>query len=147
MARTERFQISTLSPGSTTITTEVANQINANPGGYYIELRNAEEKAVALQPRLTSRSAPATQQENDENALTREQELGVEVADLRRDLELKDAELQGVRDEIEQYKSIAQTAEEELQQMNDASGAKAGLNCFERMDVGVTSTQLETKCA
>ncbi|MBV9492918.1 MAG: CHRD domain-containing protein [Acidobacteria bacterium] len=43
----------TLSNGSTTITTEVANQINANPGGYYIELRNAEFPNGAIRGQLT----------------------------------------------------------------------------------------------
>jgi nucleoprotein TPR len=98
------------------------DQLQARVDELKIELRNAEEKTLALQPRLTSRPTPGAQvPETDENALSREQELAIEVADLKRDLELKEAELQSVKDEIEQYKSIAQTAEEELQQMNDTS--------------------------
>ena len=98
------------------------DQLQSRVDELKIELRNAEEKAQALQPRLTSRPTPGGQaSQNDENALSREQELAIEVADLKRDLELKESELQSVKDEIEQYKSIAQTAEEELQQMNEAS--------------------------
>ncbi|TID14535.1 hypothetical protein E2P81_ATG08487 [Venturia nashicola] len=82
-----------------------------------IELRNAEEKAQALQPRPTTH--PGVDTETDENALTREQELAIEVADLKRDLELKQAELQQAQEEIEQYKAIAQASEESLQNLNE----------------------------
>ncbi|QDS74896.1 hypothetical protein FKW77_003764 [Venturia effusa] len=82
-----------------------------------IEVRIAEEKAQALQPRSTTR--PNADRETDENALTREQELAIEVADLHRDLDIKQAELEQAQEEIEQYKSIAQAAEESLQNLNE----------------------------
>ncbi|KAJ9635197.1 Protein mlp1 [Coniosporium tulheliwenetii] len=90
------------------------------------DLRNAEERAQALQPRPTPRvngtSADAAASADNENeALSREQELGVEVADLRRDLELARAELEVAKGDIEQYKSISQSSEDALENLQQAS--------------------------
>jgi nucleoprotein TPR len=63
------------------------DQLQARVDEMKIELRNAEEKAQALQPRPSTR--PNNSTETDENALTREQEMGIEIADLTRDLQLK----------------------------------------------------------
>ncbi|KAI9825445.1 MAG: hypothetical protein M1832_001175 [Thelocarpon impressellum] len=89
-----------------------------------IELRSAEERAQALQPRLTPRSnanvastATTDQAESaaGEDALTREQELAVEVSELRRDLDLTKADLEKVKTQAEHYKAISQSLEEEIQ--------------------------------
>jgi nucleoprotein TPR len=78
-----------------------------------IELKTAEETVQALQPRPTS--GANTTAETNENALSKEQELAVEIADLKRNLQLKESELQQVQEQMDQYKSIAQAAEEALQ--------------------------------
>ncbi|KAF2754877.1 hypothetical protein EJ05DRAFT_136859 [Pseudovirgaria hyperparasitica] len=78
-----------------------------------IELKNAEARADALQPRPSTRPDIASA-EDDMNALSREQELAVEVADLKRDLELTKAEVESANVHVENYKNIAQDAEEQL---------------------------------
>ncbi|QIW99408.1 hypothetical protein AMS68_004926 [Peltaster fructicola] len=77
-----------------------------------IEFRAAEEKAKALQPRPSARPNGATTTDPDE--LTAEQRLAVELSDVKRDLEFARSELDSAREQIEQYKTIAQTTEEEL---------------------------------
>ncbi|KAL7276007.1 Protein mlp1 [Rhizina undulata] len=81
------------------------------------EFKSAEERLAAMQPK----EAP-TQQE-DEEAVSREQELEDEVAELRKRLELTKSELENTREQIEQYKTIAQSSEEELNEMNEAHDA------------------------
>jgi nucleoprotein TPR len=81
-----------------------------------IDLRNAEEKTLVLQPRLTSGNL-----EDQENRLTAEQELAIQVSDLKRDLEWAKNELQQANEHVEQYKSIAQAAEEELQNLTETN--------------------------
>ena len=89
-----------------------------------IELKSAEERVELLQPRPTPRpsinSQPTIDGENamDEEALTREQELAIEVSELKRDLDLSKSELESAKNQMEQYKSISQSSEEELQSLN-----------------------------
>ncbi|KAF4556577.1 TPR/MLP1/MLP2-like protein [Elsinoe fawcettii] len=92
-----------------------------------IDLRNAEERAQALQPRpssggpLTLANGGAEAEPPADSNLSREQELGLEVADLKRDLDFAKAELESVRAQVEQYKAISQSAEEELQSFNETN--------------------------
>ena len=89
-----------------------------------IELKSAEERVELLQPRPTPRPATNTQPGDPTNGafpddeLTREQELAIEVSELKRDLELSKSELENTKSQMEQYKSISQATEEELQSMN-----------------------------
>jgi hypothetical protein len=46
------FNVATLSNGTTTITTEIANQINANPGGFYVNVHNADFPNGAIRGQL-----------------------------------------------------------------------------------------------
>ncbi|KAI7686576.1 hypothetical protein KC353_g20576, partial [Hortaea werneckii] len=92
-----------------------------------IELRSAEEKVTALQPRPTPR-AQAPQPEDNEQAngeegaeLPAEQRLALEISELKRDLELARNELEAARQQVEQYRSIAQSTEEELANFNQTS--------------------------
>lgn len=100
------------------------DQLQSRVDEIKIDLRNAEERAQALQPRpssggpLLAADGGATTGDGD---LTREQELGLEVADLKRDLELAKTELENAKTQVEQYKAISQATEEELQSLNDAS--------------------------
>ena len=91
-----------------------------------IELRGAQERSRALQPRTSSSEEdglPAgtgsSRVEGEEQQLDREQELSVEVAELRRDLELAKSELEKAKDQIEQYRAISQSSEEEAQSLSD----------------------------
>ncbi|KAI9806077.1 MAG: hypothetical protein M1833_004484 [Piccolia ochrophora] len=94
-----------------------------------IELRSAEERVQVLQPRPTARSGaasasangpvPAEAADGEEESLSREQELAVEVSELKRDLELTRTELESAKTQVEQYKAISQSSEEELQSMNE----------------------------
>lgn len=89
-----------------------------------IELKSAEERVELLQPRLTPRPGsnlqPAADGEDvtEEEALSREQELAIEVSELKRDLDLMKSELENAKNQMEQYKSISQSSEEELQSLN-----------------------------
>ena len=85
-----------------------------------VELRSAEERLAVLQSR------PATVSSNDpqnadESALSREQELAVEVSELKRDLELKTTELDRADEQVETYKSISQSSEERLQELTETN--------------------------
>ncbi|KAI9858209.1 MAG: hypothetical protein M1813_007858 [Trichoglossum hirsutum] len=90
-----------------------------------IELKSAEEKVRALHPRPTPRSNAnigAEVSENDidhEDALTREQELAIEVSELKRDLEITTSQLESAKVDVENYKEISQAAEDGLQSMNE----------------------------
>lgn len=46
------FNVGTLANGTTTITPEIANQINANPGGFYVNVHNAEFPNGAIRGQL-----------------------------------------------------------------------------------------------
>jgi nucleoprotein TPR len=89
-----------------------------------IELRSAEERVELLQPRPTPRSgtngnvSAGTNGESTEGELAKEQELAIEISELKRDLELAKAELESAKAQMEQYKSISQSSEEELQSLN-----------------------------
>ncbi|TVY71461.1 Protein MLP1-like protein [Lachnellula suecica] len=90
-----------------------------------IELKSAEERVEVLQPRPTPR-ANANSDGSDvtngniapEEVLSREQELSIEVSELKRDLDLSKSELESAKSQMEQYKSISQSSEEELQSFN-----------------------------
>jgi nucleoprotein TPR len=88
-----------------------------------IELKSAEERVQVLQPRPTPR--PGTQgiadvqQNSDDDGLSREQELAIEVSELKRDLDLSKSELESTKAQMEQYKAISQASEEELQDFHD----------------------------
>lgn len=100
------------------------DQLQARVDEMKIELRSAEERASALQPRPTTRPAPdGTKDATDEGTttLTREQDLQLEVTQLKRDLDLGKAELEQARAHVEQYKAISQSSEEELQSLNETN--------------------------
>jgi nucleoprotein TPR len=87
-----------------------------------IELKSAEEKVQALHPRATPRpnaNPGAEVNEIDDDALSREQELAMEVSELKRDLDLATSQLEGLKTDVESYKEISQAAEDGLQSMNE----------------------------
>lgn len=82
-----------------------------------IELKSAEERVQVLQPRPTPR--PANQEDAAQDAISREQELAIEVSELKRDLDLAKTELENTRTQNEQYQQISQQAEEELRGLSE----------------------------
>lgn len=93
-----------------------------------VEHRSAEERLQVLQSKKSSVSAAAPaemseapQQDAQGGDLTREQELGIQVSELKRDLELARGELEQAKERVEDYKEISQTTEERLQSVTDTN--------------------------
>ena len=90
-----------------------------------IELRSTEERLQVLQPKAIPQSTEQPRDETEgqdteiEHSLSREQELAMEVSELKRDLDLANAELQHAKEQVEQYQSISNSAEEQLQSLNE----------------------------
>jgi len=91
-----------------------------------IELRSVEERVRVLRPTLTGDSTAGAGQElshdsagEEPSHLSKEQELGVQVSELKRDLDLARGELDSARSQVEQYRAISQASEEELQSFNE----------------------------
>lgn len=90
-----------------------------------IELRSAEERVHVLQPTPRARPEPAQSGEAPHESveggeeLSKEQELAIEVSELKRDLELTKGDLVSAKTQVEQYKAISQASEEELQSLNE----------------------------
>ncbi|KMU76356.1 hypothetical protein CISG_01090 [Coccidioides immitis RMSCC 3703] len=91
-----------------------------------VELKSAEERLVVLQRKPSAAPASTTAAEEAPEAgegtgLSREQELAVEVSELKRDLELARSELTHAQEQAEDYKAISQATEERLQALNDTN--------------------------
>lgn len=89
-----------------------------------VELRSAEERLQVVQSRPSISTAPAeaaaaTEEGVPETGLTREQELGIQVSELKRDLELAKGELEHAKEQVEVYKTISQETEERLQSVTE----------------------------
>ncbi len=90
-----------------------------------IELRSAEERVQVLQPRPTPRGNNELPPAGDsgygqaEDEISREQQLAIEVSELKRDLELSKGELENAQVQVEQYKQISQQSEERLQNFTE----------------------------
>ncbi|KAI9880431.1 MAG: hypothetical protein M1830_003073 [Pleopsidium flavum] len=102
------------------------DHLQARANELAIELQSAEERVQVLQPKPTQRptvittdSAENGDTDHGEPGVSREQELAVEVSELKRDLQLAKGDLQNARDQAEQYKAISQSSEEELQSLNE----------------------------
>src|SRR5271169_3546609 len=87
--------------------TTARDQLQARVEEQAIILRSSEEKLVAL-------SKPGSSQD-----VNHEQQLGVEVAELKKALELTKTELRDAKEYAEKMKEISATAEEALQEMNN----------------------------
>ena len=86
--------------------TTARDQLQARVEEQGILLKSSEEKLVAL-----SQTSGAPD-------VNHEQQLGVEVAELKKSLDLTKAELRDAKEYAEKMKEIAATAEEALQDMN-----------------------------
>jgi len=89
------------------------DQVQARVEEMKVELRSAEEKAALP----TSRAQP--EQETNGDLEVSEQRPALEV--LHRDLEIARNALEAAKQQVEQYRSIAQTTEEELASFNETS--------------------------
>lgn len=100
------------------------DQLQSRVDEMKIELRSAEEKVTALQPRPTPRSEPFNQNgqaSEDSEDLSAEQRLAIEASELRRDLELSKGEVESVKQQIKNYQDIAQTSEEQLANLTETA--------------------------
>ncbi|KAI5302939.1 hypothetical protein KEM56_000199, partial [Ascosphaera pollenicola] len=92
-----------------------------------VELKSAEERLETLQqkPSATTTSQPegsATAENNPESGgLSREQELSLELAEHKRDLELTRAELAHAKEQVDDFKAISQQSEERLQELSETN--------------------------
>ena len=90
-----------------------------------IELRSAEERLEVLRtvpvhrPRDDENGSPTSEHNAGGSTMGREQELCVEVSELKRDLELARHEVENSKSQIEQYKAISQSSEVELANLNE----------------------------
>ncbi|KAF4768172.1 hypothetical protein HAV15_002337 [Penicillium sp. str.  len=85
-----------------------------------VELKSAEERLQVLNSRPSVSSGttvgPTEGQESGEGSgLSREQELSIEVSELKRDLELAKGELEHAKQLAEDYQAISQASEERLE--------------------------------
>ncbi|KAJ5522398.1 hypothetical protein N7527_006513 [Penicillium freii] len=85
-----------------------------------VELKSAEERLQVLnsRPSVSAGTAdgPTEGQESGEGSgLSREQELSIEVSELKRDLELAKGELEHAKQLAEDYQAISQASEERLE--------------------------------
>ncbi|KAF4201326.1 hypothetical protein CNMCM8927_001698 [Aspergillus lentulus] len=89
-----------------------------------VELRSAEERLQVVQSRPSistalAETAAAAEEGAPDTGLTREQELGIQVSELKRDLELAKGELEHAKEQVEVYKTISQETEERLQSVTE----------------------------
>jgi nucleoprotein TPR len=101
-----------------TATKTTRDHLQARVDEISIDLRSAEERVAVL-------SQPATQNSEDmpnESSLTREQELAIEISELKRELEQKTSEIARTVEQTEVYKSISQHAEDRLQEVTETNG-------------------------
>ncbi|KAJ5779724.1 hypothetical protein N7457_007444 [Penicillium paradoxum] len=85
-----------------------------------VELKSAEERLQVLNSRPSvsagTTEGPTEGQESGEGTgLSREQELAIEVSELKRDLELAKGELEHAKQLAEDYQAISQASEERLE--------------------------------
>ncbi|KAF3916762.1 hypothetical protein ABW20_dc0107797 [Dactylellina cionopaga] len=80
-----------------------------------ISLKAAEEKISVLQPQ-NARNV-------DDEALNREQDLQIELSELTRNFELAKADLDSAHADVEKYKEISQSSEDELQSLSNSHEA------------------------
>ncbi|KAH8649160.1 hypothetical protein BX600DRAFT_404258 [Xylariales sp. PMI_506] len=99
------------------------DHLQARVGELEIQLRSAAERAERLQPRPTPRPGSmvaAGESAAAPDAEERIEELNHEVSDLKRDLELTVTHLENAKAQVEQYKELSQSNEEELQRLSSA---------------------------
>jgi nucleoprotein TPR len=84
-----------------------------------VELRAAEERGQNMHSRVTQNMNGST--EANEDGLSREEELTIEVSNLKQELETALEQVEAAKTHIETYKTIAQDAEEQLDNLHKTS--------------------------
>ncbi|OKL61291.1 hypothetical protein UA08_03762 [Talaromyces atroroseus] len=88
-----------------------------------VELKSAEERLQVLQSKPSTAPVSVISTTETEqvpsSGLTREQELAIEVSELKRDLDLARTDLQHAKEQVEDYKAISQATEERLQSVTE----------------------------
>lgn len=102
------------------------DHLSTRADGLTIELRSAEERVNVLQSAPPARPIPDNGELREHQSLdgegsrvSKEQDLRVQVLELKRDLDLARSELENVKGQVEQYKAISQASEEELLNLNE----------------------------
>ena len=97
------------------------DQLQARADELKIELRSAQDHVQALRPPHTSRSDPAvsSHDNHDESASDRVEELSIELADVRSDLEFTKRQLERAEEASETYRGISQASEEALARVEE----------------------------
>lgn len=86
-----------------------------------VELKSAEERLQVIQSRPsiaagpTAPSIPREEEAGEGSGLTREQELLMEISELKRDLDLANNELAHAKEQVEEYRAISQSTEERME--------------------------------
>ncbi|KAJ5823565.1 hypothetical protein N7447_005905 [Penicillium robsamsonii] len=85
-----------------------------------VELKSAEERLQVLNSRPsvsagTTEGLTAGEESAEGSGLSREQELSIEISELKRDLELAKGELEHAKQLAEDYQAISQASEERLE--------------------------------
>ena len=86
-----------------------------------VELKSAEERLQVVQSRHSVSANPAealstdVQGAGDGSGLSREQELAIEVSELKRDLDLTKGELAHAKEQAQEYQAISQSTEERME--------------------------------
>ena len=85
-----------------------------------VELKSAEERLQVVQSRPSIAAAPTapsipTEEAGEGSGLTREQELLMEISELKRDLDLAKNELAHAKEQVEEYRAISQSTEERME--------------------------------
>ncbi|KAJ5379827.1 uncharacterized protein N7496_002255 [Penicillium cataractarum] len=91
-----------------------------------VELKSAEERLQVVQSRPSVPAVPTdrstiAEAAVDGNGLTREQELLMEVSELKRDLDLAKGELAHAKEQVEEYRAISQSTEERMEAEADTN--------------------------
>jgi nucleoprotein TPR len=96
------------------------DQLQARVDELKTELRLAEERGQALQPRPTARANGVA--DSTDNTLTREEELTLEVERLQQQLDQAKADVDAANAHMEKYRDIAQDAEDRLEGLQETYG-------------------------
>jgi nucleoprotein TPR len=107
-----RKLINNIRPELASVKTE-RDHLQARVDELKAELRIAEERGQNLHPRPTPRTT--TMDASSEEDITREEQLSIEIANLKHDLEVAQEEKESAKTDAAKYRAIASDSEEQLE--------------------------------